>query len=216
MTRLVATLAVALGLATFFFYLHHLGKGPFAPLAARHLREMKDRAGPGCAGCPPQAVEPMTHEAFLALPRDLSVADYSAVERRAVAIEGRVFEMLRAVDGDFHVELQPLPDSTRAQPLPSITTEITPQWHGDALDGWGFERLASIFRCDRALVSPWEPGPARVRLSGWLLYDGEESDLLPRLLGLPRTRRLTEWEIHPVTRIERWDETRLAWVEVTR
>jgi hypothetical protein len=31
-----------------------------------------------------------------------------------------------------------------------------------------------------------------------------------------RDARLTPWEIHPVTRIERWNDARAAWAEVPR
>jgi len=207
MVRLVAIFAVTLGLSAFGFYLHQLGKGPFAPLAARHQREMKDRLAT------PERIEPMTHAEFLALPRNLSVAEYSGLERRAVAVEGRVRAFLRAPDGDYHAELDPPDDA--APGTPPITTEITPQWHGDAIGGWGFERLATVFRPDGGGPTPWEGGPPRVRLSGWLLYD-HESDVLPRLLGLTPVARATDWEIHPVTKIERWDEALAAWIEVKR
>ncbi len=209
MPRLLAIAAVAGGVAAFALYLHALGRGPFASLESRHLRERKDRSAT------PAAIEPMTHAAFLALPRGTSVAEYSALERRAVSLEGRVRTLLRATDGDFHAELEPIPASASAPRGPAVTAELTPVWHGDALDGWGYERLVEVFRPDLGGVTPWDGGPARVRLSGWLLYD-RESDVLPRLLGIPLPVRTTEWEIHPVTKIERWDEPLAAWVEVKR
>lgn len=207
MARLVAILAVAGGLAMFLAYLQLLGKGPFAALEARHLREMKDRTAT------PESFEPMTYAEFFALPGGLSVAEYSGLERRAVSMEGQVHHLLRATDGDYHADLYPLPGA--AAEMRPVTTEITPPWHGDAIGGWGYERLAAIFRSERGTVSRWDGGPARVRLSGWLLYDHAD-DALPRPPGAQRVVRASQWEIHPVTKIERWDSTLTAWVEVKR
>ena len=61
-----------------------------------------------------------------------------------------------------------------------------------------------------------------MRLSGWLLYDFQHdapygSEVVDRLGGGTRiTRRLSGWEIHPVTRIEVYDEARDAWEDVPR
>ena len=209
MVRLVAILSVAGGVAGFLLYLHLLGKGPFATLEGRHLRQMKDRTSA------PDSVEPFTHDAFFALPRGLSVAEYSGIERRAVSLEGQVHHLLRATDGDFHADLYPVARAGSEVAMHAVTTEITPQWHGSGLDGWGFERLAAIFRPERGTVAPWEGGPVRVRLSGWLLYDHAD-DALPRPPGAPHALRLSQWEIHPVTKIERWDSTHAGWVEVKR
>ena len=221
MARVVAGIAVGLGVLIFLAYLHLLGRGPFASAEMRHLRAMKDRTAS------PQRIEPITLAEILALPRNLTVAEYSGYERRAVSFEGRVHAMFRATDGDFHLEVAadaPAPSGSDApreagKAVPWITAEVTPAWHGASSrrrgDGWSFERLLTVFRPDVGGAREWDGGPARVRLSGWLLYDGA-SDVALRLLHLPPLPRATDWEIHPVTRIERWDAAAGDWIEVKR
>ena len=59
-------------------------------------------------------------------------------------------------------------------------------------------------------------GPLRVRVSGWLMYD-EPYDTRPSPWTIEHLApRVTGWEIHPVTKLERWDADRLAWVELAR
>jgi len=207
MVRTVAFMVWGLALAAFLAYLHALGRGPFASLAARHQREMKERTAL------PATIEPMTGAEFLALPRQRSVAEYSGIERRAVSLEGEVTEMIRATDGDYHLALRPPGDPNLWGS--GLTAEVTPEWHRDAIGGWGYERLLSVLRPDVGGATPWPEGPARVRLSGWLLYD-HESDVIARMLGIPLVPRATDWEIHPVTKIERWDDAHAGWVEVKR
>jgi hypothetical protein len=200
-------LTLALGVAAFLTYLHLLGRGPFASFEMRHLRAMKNRT------TTPDRIEPIGLPEFLALPRRVSVAEYSGLERRAVSMVGQVPAMMRAMDGDFHLELVPEQTAT------GITAEITPAWRGEAAadpdHGWGYQRLLTVFRPDAGGVRAWEGGPARVRISGWLLYDGA-SDVALRLLRLPIIPRATDWEIHPVTKIERWDAATADWIEVKR
>lgn len=211
MVRWTAVISVAFGAGVFLFYLHMLGKSPWEPLEARHLRAMKERLAT------PVSAEPMTHAELFALPQHRNVAEYSGIERRAVVIEGTVRHMLRATDGDLHLELYP--DTTADHYY--VTAEITPGWRGRGVGGpadsagWGYERLASVFRVRHGVTTAWAGGPARVRLTGWLLYDAN-SDVLPRLLGIPLEKRPTDWEIHPVTKIERWDDSLAAWTEVLR
>jgi hypothetical protein len=147
-------------------------------------------------------VVPVDYVAMAALPTQLDVGEYSGIERRAVSLEGYVQRMVRAADDDIHLELVPerrLPDDPD---LAYVTAEVTPQWrHGS--DNWRFPQLVDAFRPTRGGVTPWEGGTRRVRLSGWLLFDYEYE---PTRTTANRPR-LSSWEIHPVTRIELWNES---------
>lgn len=205
--RIAAGFALLLGIAALMGYLHVLGKGPLASLEMRHLREMKDRAEV------PASVTPYTYADFAALPHRLSVAEYSALERRGVSLEGYVQHMLRAADGDIHLEIVPRPDSTRAFQM-YVTGEITPHFVLGS-PRWGFERLAAELRPDRGLSAPWPEGPRRARFRGWLLFDFQHDDSLGQWTNAPAPR-MTGWEIHPVTGIELWDDSQGRFVEYPR
>ena len=99
--RLTAALVMIAGLGAFTIYLHMLGKFPTASVAAQHLRAMKDRT------LSPDSVTATTYDAMAALPRNLTVGEYSGIERRAVTLEGYVQRMVRAADDDVHLELVP-------------------------------------------------------------------------------------------------------------
>jgi hypothetical protein len=228
MVRLVAALSALAGIGSLTLFLYVLGELPGVPLEVRHLREGKDRDGS------PTTVEPVTGEDLYALPAHASLAEYSGHELRAVSLECRVTNLQHASDGDVHLECETvdplLPGEpaqwdrdVRGRPLRHhyVTAEITPAWRGrpsaSGIDspGWGYERLAAIFRPTHGTATPWPGGPARMRLTGWLLYDGGD-DPIERVLRVPRLRRPTDWEIHPVTKIERWDGRLASWVEVRR
>jgi len=207
--RFAAALALVLGLGAFLAYLHLLGEGPFAGPAERHLRAMKDRA------TAPDSVTPFGMAEFAALPHRLPVARYAPLERRGVSLEGFVTGMLRAPDADVHLEVEPLaplPDSLRGL---YVTAEITPPWRRGA-PGWSYEALAAAFRPDRGMLTAWPGGPARVRVSGWLLYDFQYDVANGLTARDRRTQRLTGWEVHPVTRIETWDDSLARYVEYPR
>lgn len=214
MVRIVAASCLALGVGVLVSYLTLIGKTPFASLEARHLREMKDRVAV------PASAEPITLEQLEALPAGLSVAEYSGYERRAVAMEGWVWRMVRSSDGDIHLALAAGAHHPKLEP-PAATAEVTPQWRlsgatggVDPAKGWSYRHLATVFRPDGGGVTAWDAGPARVRLTGWLLYDYEEG--APHPFRFEQSKRRTEWEIHPVTKIERWDEALGRWQEVAR
>ena len=82
-----------------------------------------------------------------------------------------------ATHRDWHVRLGATPD---AGILESIVAEITPRFRALHLE-WSKARLDSLAGAH-----------ARVRISGWTLYD--QMHLI--------SRRYTPWEIHPITRIE--------------
>jgi len=215
--RLLAAVALAAALVLLLAYRHLLGQGPFASVEARHLRDMKERTAM------PAAFTPWTFTDFTALPHAAPLTRYASIEQRGVSLEGYVTGMLHASDGDVHLEIGAVPriGGVDAQ---YVTGEITPAVRA-AHPAWTYERLRQDFR---PLTSPpFDRAPARVRISGWLLYDfqydglPDTSDALravwnktnPTLHHASRVSiwpRLTGWEIHPVTRVEVWDDS-LGW-----
>jgi hypothetical protein len=78
---------------------------------------------------------------------------------------------------------------------------------------WSYEGLVAAFHPNHGGASPWDSGPRRVRLSGWLLYDFQY-DTPPSPWSLQyQAPRVSGWEIHPVTRIELWDDAQQRWVD---
>lgn len=203
--RLAAGLALVIGIGGFGGYLALIGRSPFGSPETRHLRDMKDRAA---APADPRA---MTIADFAALPRAAPLAETAAIERRGVVLEGYVQYLLRAPDGDLHLEVAAAPpDAGRRE---YVTAEITAAFRtGPA---WTYEALAWGLRPWRgAAMEPWPGPPPRVRLTGWLLYDFPHRSLLTRD-GRPQLR-VSAWEIHPVTAIERWDEDSRSWETLAR
>jgi hypothetical protein len=205
--RIAAAIAFTLGALALLGYLHLLGKGPFASLEMRHLRAMKDRTEP------PREYAAYAFEDFDGLPRRLSVAEYSAIERRGVSLEGYVQRMLRAPDGDIHLEIVPRPDSTGA-PQIYVTGEITPAFARES-PRWRFETLSAELRPPLGVPAAWPRGPRRARFRGWLLFDFQHNDSLGTRGG-GANPRMTGWEIHPVTGIELWSESLERFVEYPR
>lgn len=205
--RIAAGFALVLGVTALLGYLHLIGKGPFASLEARHLREMKDR------DTTPSSFEPFTVDSFAALPHRLSVAEYSGIERRGVSLVGYVQNMLRASDGDIHLEIVPHPDSLRRFQN-YVTGEITPAFRRGS-ERWRFGPLAAALRPDLGTRTPWPGGPRRARFRGWLLFDFQYDDSLGLWHGKP-SPRVTGWEIHPVTGIDLWDDSLGRFVEYPR
>lgn len=210
--RVAAALGLALGFGLFLAFLHEVGKSPWSSAADRHLREMKDRV------TAPERYAAMTHDEFAALPSGLSLADYAALERRGVSIEGYVQQLNRVIDGDYGLLLVPGFPSTIVNDTLPVITELTPQWQRGSRS-WRIDRLAPALRPQDWFLPPWPGGPRRARISGWLLYDyPHDPRTRPRHVGPgdPLARRLTGWEIHPVTRIELWDDSLAAFVDWPR
>ena len=207
--RIAAALTLALGVLALMGFLHLLGKGPFVRPEARHMRAMKDRS------LPPAEVTPMALAAFETLPYRRPLAEYETIERRGVVIEGYVKHMLRAADGDMHLEFTTAqPES--AGPQPYVTAEITPQWHRGH-PHWSFPSLRAAFHsASGGDVTRWSQLSRRVRLTGWLMYDYQFESRHPDLSRPPAEDRESGWELHPVTKIEIWDDTLAAYVEVPR
>lgn len=204
--RTLAALTLSLGTVTLLGGLALLGRGPGVPPELRHLRAGKSRV------TAPGTYAAWTADSFVALPHGRPLAAYAPLERRGVSLEGWVQRTMLAGDGDLHLEIAATPRAAAGPDTAYLTAEVTPQWRRPG--GWTNEALVALFRPNRGGVTAWDGGPRRVRVSGWLLYDFQY-DARPTAWSLQnQAPRLTGWEIHPVTRIEVWDEARGAWREV--
>jgi len=197
--RLAAALSLAFGAAALLIYSDVMGHGPVAGEAARHLRAMKDRRAA------PDSVTSVTLDDIAALPHRAPPAEVAALERRGAAIEGYIQRMLRAGDDDYHLEVVITPRRSGGPDTTYAAAEITPAVRG-ASPRWTYDGLIAAFRPNHGGRTAWDAGPRRVRVSGWLLYDFQY-DVIPsewqKQMGAPR---ISGWEIHPVTRIELWDD----------
>ncbi len=203
MLRAIAISSLALGAAMLAIYFHVLGLLPFDPADARHLRAMKSRRAS------PATFTDFTQDSFAALPRHTAVAAFAPLEQRGVRLVGYVQGLLRAPDEDVHLEIVPIPRMPGDGSIRYVTGEITPAWrHGTR---WTLPALVQAFRPLAGGVTPWDAGTRRVRFTGWLMNDFEHHG--PPPLGPPR---VSPWEIHPVTRIELWDDTLHAWQDLAR
>lgn len=150
-------------------------------------------------------------DSFAALPHGRPLAEYAPLEARGVSLEGWVQRTMLAADGDLHLEIAPAPRGEGGTDTLYVTAEITPQWRRRGR--WNGEALLAFFRPNRGGATPWPGGPRHVRVSGWLLYD-YQYDRVPSSWSLGNAApRLTGWEIHPVTRLEAWDDSSGTWRE---
>ena len=222
--RVAAGLALAVGIGMLFSYFYWIGESPISGGDERHLREMKERT------FAPDTVVPYSFAAFVALPHGRPLVEFAAIERRGVSLEGYVEHAELSSDGDYHLSLGPPPPHPPTVPsptpppsstvfLPILTAELTPRWQRGSTT-WQWEPLLAALRPQTRGGLPWPSRPRRVRVSGWLLYDFQydEPFLKNQRPHLPAATpyRLTGWEIHPVTRLELWDDSLLAFVEYPR
>lgn len=205
--RFAASLALTLGIAAMVAFLTALGEGPIASPTARHLRQMKNRV------TAPPALEPVTVADMANLPRRKPLADFRGLEARGVAISGYIQNMLRAGDGDLHLEVAASPRLAGASDTAYVTAEITPRW-GRTHPHWRFTDLAPLIHPALGGASPWPGGTRLVRISGWLMYDWQHDEPYGRHHDQHTAPRLTGWEIHPVTRIEAWNDSLKRFVDV--
>jgi hypothetical protein len=204
--RTLAALTLSLGAVTLLAGLALLGKGPGVPREMRNLRAGKERTSA------PATYSAWTADSFVALPHGKLLTVVQPLERRGVSLEGYVQRTMFAPDGDLHLEIAADPMGPGDRNRPYVTGEITPRWRGPGR--WSSEALVELFRPNRGGVTPWEGGPRRVRVSGWLLYDFQY-DGIPTTWSVQNiSPRLTGWEIHPVTRLEVWNEASGGWDEV--
>jgi len=205
MLRIVAALSMALGIAGLLAFLTVVGEAPWSPPAARHLRAMKNRTHA------PGSYTPTTFAAMESLPHHATAAEDAAIESRGVSLEGYVQVCMRATDGDVHLDFAPALDRD-GDLVPYLSAEITPGVRANG-KGWTLERLLERFRPYRGGRSPWDQPPRRVRVSGWLMHDAPYEGAVS-LPGWPK--HLTQWEVHPVTKVEVWDDALAHWDEVSQ
>ena len=207
--RSLAVLIFAAGAAVLVGALALLGRAPGLPEPTRHLREMKDRPDP------PATVLDYTMTDFAALPHHLALPQRSALEAHGVRMTGCVQRMVLSGDGDLHLELVENMRRLGERDTAYVVAEVTPPWRENA-PGWAYESLLVAFRPNRGGRAPWEAGPRRVRLTGWLNYDQPYDRPVSTWLQLHSAPRRTGWEIHPVTRIELSDDGGVSWRELKR
>jgi len=204
--RTLAALSLSLGVVTLLSGLALLGRGPGVPPEMRSLRAGKERTSE------PASYAAWTADSFVALPHGRVLAIVRPIERRGVSLEGYVQRTMLAGDGDLHLEIVADPMRPGETDRSYVTGEITPRWRHPGR--WTADALVALFRPNRGGVTPWEGGPRRVRVSGWLLYDFQY-DAPPSTWALQNMApRLTGWEIHPVTRLEVWNAARGGWERI--
>jgi hypothetical protein len=156
----------------------------------------------------PPAYAPIDSRFFSQLPTpeiqtgsDLTAVE--EVEHNAVSLAGYIVRVIpvpihlagwRAADWEFylHLRIGPARRCEYQDDARNLVAVVTPYFQPPNT-GWDFEALYDLCR-----------EQARVRLSGWLLYD-----------YLSRTRvgrsRASAWTIQPVTRIEVWNPRDESW-----
>jgi hypothetical protein len=144
---------------------------------------------------------------------DEALAEAQSMESKGVSIEG--YFLIAKQSGpescnckredlrDWHVwigaDSATSPADAKLLRNRSVIVEPTPRWQ--ARKGWHLRQVQALARQN-----------ARVRVSGWLLWDQEHPEEAPWEKG-ERATRGTLWEIHPVTKIEVLTGGR--WVELT-
>ena len=98
---------------------------------------------------------------------------------------------------DMHFEILPSDQGNPKTRRDEITiTEITP-WFREAVSAWTVANLCQFASYCNGYTGAMQRTPTRVRVYGWLFYDDPHSGD-----GSVGTWRGTAWEVHPVTRIE--------------
>jgi len=178
------------------------GESPITDRLTDHLAVQQQRTEI------PPAYAPIDYRFFAQLPTPeiRTVPDLDAVEEvehNAVALTGYIVRVIpvpihlagrRATDWEFYLHLRvgPARRCEYQDDARNLVTVVTPSFQPPHT-GWDLEALYDLCR-----------EQARVRLSGWLLYD-----------YLSRARvgrsRASAWSIHPVTRIEVWNPRDDSW-----
>ncbi len=168
-TRLVYLLGAALGLSLVAVGSPVSGDGPLMSRVADHLAAQQQRTEI------PTAYAPIDYRFFAQLPTPQirTVSDLAAleeVEHNAVALTGYIVRVIpvpihlagrRATDWEFHLHLRvgPAQRCEYQDDARNLVAIVTPPFQPPRT-GWDLEALYDLCR-----------EQARVRLSGWLLYD---------------------------------------------
>jgi hypothetical protein len=167
----------------------------------------------------PANYNPITVEQMIAMQpgcpfRESEVPEIDRLERRAVVMEGYLVRVEQLADGktyahllrrgDIHLEIAAAPDFHPAgSSAQRVICEVTVpfQWRRER---WNLEGLAPLagWVTDALIGHSYPggtPGGARVRISGDLLDDFVHCAAVGE-------SRATVWEIHPITRLEVWNE----------
>jgi hypothetical protein len=211
--RLTAALSLVIGIVGLGSFFQWAGEAPWSSGDERHLRQVKERT------TVPERIVPFTFADFVALPHGRPLAEFAPLEERGVSLEGYMFVASVSSDGDYHLSLADSAWTTWPGDGKTITAEITPQFLRGSTN-WSFEALSAALK-PLTWYGSWPGGPSKVRISGWLMYDYQyDAPFVKQKAGLlpnsPVSGRLTGWEIHPVTRIEVWDDSLAAFVEYPR
>lgn len=101
-------------------------------------------------------------------------------------------ELSRTVNTDLHLVLVQNSDATDADEPTSITAEITPRVRANGHSDWIFKNVNDL-------------EGEFVRVTGWLMLDTKhirQTHFLPNEHLDKGLKRSTNWEIHPVTKLE--------------
>jgi hypothetical protein len=207
--RSLAVLIFVAGAAVLVGALTLLGRAPGLPAHVRHLRAMKDRADP------PSDVRTYHMADFAGLSHQRPLAERSALESHGVQMTGWVQRVVLSGDADLHLELVENQRHLGERDTAYVVAEVTPPWRRQT-NAWAYESLLVAFRPNRGGPVPWEAGPRRVRLTGWLMLDQPYDKPVSNWLLVYGSTRITGWELHPVTRIELWDDDARGWRELRR
>ena len=167
----------------------------------------------------PSHYDPITVEQMIALQpgcpyHDDQIAEIDRQEARSVVMEGYLVRLEQLADGktyahlvrrgDIHLEIASEPDfhpvgSSSQRVICEVTVPF--QWRHKY---WNLEGLAPLagWVTDGLIGHSYPggtPGGAKVRVAGDLLDDFVHCEAVGR-------SRATAWEIHPVTRLEVWND----------
>lgn len=98
-------------------------------------------------------------------------------------------ELTKRVDTDVHIAL--VSDTEEAEST-SVTVEVTPRVRANGHEGWLYKNVKDL-------------EGEFIRVTGWLMLDTKHIPQLHRLPGERRDKplvRATNWEVHPITKIE--------------